>query len=79
MSPTVFRQGRYRFYFYSREEPRRHVHVQSPDGDAKFWLEPAIALAQNAGLSARELRAVQPLIEERADELHIAWNRHFGP
>ena len=79
MSPTVFRQGRYRFYFYSREEPRRHVHVQSPDGEAKFWLEPVIALAQNAGLSARELRAVQHLIEERADELHIAWNRHFGP
>mgnify|MGYP003489469470 FL=1 len=79
MSPTAFRQGRYRFYFYSREEPRRHVRVQSPHGEAKFWLEPAIALAQNAGLSARELRAVQHLIEERADELHIAWNRHFGP
>ena len=27
-----------------------HVHVQSPDGEAKFWLEPEIALAQNQGL-----------------------------
>lgn len=78
MSPTVFREGPYRFYFFSREEPRRHVHVQSPNGEAKFWLEPAIALAQNAGLSARELRAIQLLIEERADELRIAWDRHFG-
>jgi Domain of unknown function (DUF4160) len=79
MSPTVFRQGPYRFYFFSREEPRPHVHVQSSAGEAKFWLEPEIALAQNTGLSARELRAVQRLIEERADELRIAWDRHFGP
>jgi hypothetical protein len=28
-----------------------HVHVQSPDGEAKFWLEPVIAQAQNYGLS----------------------------
>ena len=79
MSPTVFRQGPYRFYFFSREEVRRHVHVQSPGGEAKFWLEPTIALAQNTGLNARELRVVQQLIEERADELRIAWIRHFGP
>jgi hypothetical protein len=24
-----------------------HVHVISPDGEAKFWLEPEIALAVN--------------------------------
>ncbi len=27
MSPTVFRERGYRFYFFSREEPRMHVHV----------------------------------------------------
>ena len=40
MSPTVFRYRSYRFYFFSREELRMHVHVFSPDGEAKFWLEP---------------------------------------
>ena len=45
MSPTIFRHRSYRFYFFSREEPRRHVHVISPDGEAKFWIEPEIALA----------------------------------
>ncbi|MFW6235057.1 MAG: DUF4160 domain-containing protein, partial [Spirochaetota bacterium] len=27
MSPTVFREGQFRFFFFSREEPRQHVHV----------------------------------------------------
>lgn len=47
MSPTVLRAGAYRFYFFSREEERPHVHVQHPDGEAKFWLEPELAPAQN--------------------------------
>jgi len=38
-----------RFYFFSREEPRLHVHVQGQRGEAKFWLEPSVELAQNFG------------------------------
>jgi len=37
MSPTVFRYKNYRFYFFSREEERMHVHVYCTDGEAKFW------------------------------------------
>jgi hypothetical protein len=40
VSPTIFRNGPYRFYFFSREELRMHVHIQCSDGEAKFWLEP---------------------------------------
>ena len=40
MSPTVFREGPFRFFFFSREEQRLHIHVQSADGEAKFWVEP---------------------------------------
>jgi hypothetical protein len=36
VSPTVLQQGPYRFYFNSREETRMHIHVESPDGRAKF-------------------------------------------
>ena len=46
MSPTVFREQGYRFFFFSREEQRMHVHVLSADGEAKFWLEPEIELAR---------------------------------
>jgi hypothetical protein len=51
MAPTVFRQGAFRFFFFSREEPRKHIHVSHTDGEAKFWLEPKIELAMNQGLS----------------------------
>ena len=27
MSPTIFREDGYQFFFFSREEPRMHVHV----------------------------------------------------
>ena len=45
MSPTIYREGPYRFFFNSREETRMHVHITSADGNAKFWLEPIVALA----------------------------------
>ena len=77
MSPTVFRVRGYRFFFFSREEARMHVHVYCPDGEAKFWIEPIIALATNHGLSARQLMAVQAIIEEKRDEIAKAWRTHF--
>lgn len=78
MSPTIFRSGKFRFYIFSREETRMHVHVQSPDGEAKFWLEPVIALAQHAGLSRRELSEAQQLVQEHENDIRDAWHRHFG-
>ena len=80
MSPTVLRHGNLRFYFLSREEPRMHVHVQCPEGEAKFWLEPGVSLAHNLGLRESQLRVALHLVEEHADELRTAWRRYFvGP
>ena len=78
VSPTIFREGSYRFFFFSREEPRVHVHVVSPDGEAKFWIEPTVSLANFEGLSARQLRQLQTIVEEREREIRQAWKRHFG-
>ena len=78
MSPTVFREDGFRFYFFSREEERMHVHVQCADGEAKFWLEPKIELAQNFGLADRQVRAALALVEAHASELRNAWTQHFG-
>ena len=78
MSPTVFRAKGFRFYFFSREEPRIHVHAQSSDGEAKFWLEPRIELAVNYRLAARDLGTIETLIVEREDDIRAAWYRHFG-
>lgn len=78
MSPTVFRHGIYRFYFFSREERRTHVHVHAPQGEAKFWIEPEISLAENHGLTTRQLSMVRHLIREREDDIRRAWQAHFG-
>jgi len=77
VSPTVFRAQGYRFYFFSREEPRIHVHIQHADGEAKFWLEPSIELAQNYGLRPHHLGAAEQLIREHEDEIRAAWHKHF--
>lgn len=66
-----------RFYFFSREEPRSHVHVEHADGEAKFWLEPEVALAHNYGLSARQVSKVLTLVRKHKNEIRAAWKAHF--
>lgn len=78
MSPTILRVGPYRFFFFSREEPRAHVHVHSPDGEAKFWLDPHVALAVDHGMPEKALGEVRRLVEAHQEEFRDAWKRHFG-
>lgn len=78
MSPTVFKEAGYRFFFFSREETRIHVHITSETGEAKFWLKPDITLAKNFGYSQKQLRDIESLIEVHYDELIRAWQQHFG-
>jgi len=77
MTPTVFSSGKYRFFFFSREETRMHVHVTSPDGEAKFWLEPIISLADNSSLSPKILNKLQKLVEENKNVIKRDWKKHF--
>lgn len=78
MSPTVLREGAFRLFFFSRAEERIHVHVAHPDGEAKFCLTPQIALALSEGLSARQIRQAQSIVEAHKQEIEHAWNRHFA-
>jgi hypothetical protein len=77
MSPTIFRERGFRFFFFSREEERIHVHVHCADGEAKYWLEPTIELAKNYGLSIQQLTKIKGIVREHEDELINAWNFHF--
>ena len=77
MSPTIHRERGYRFFFFSREEPRMHMHVICADGESKFWLDPAIELARNFGMSKKQLQQAKTIIEEHGDEFRAAWHRHF--
>lgn len=78
MSPTVLRVGPFRLFFFSREEERLHVHVAHPDGEAKFWLDPEIALAAVVGLSPRQVAEAEAIVRSHEEEIRHAWTRHFG-
>jgi hypothetical protein len=78
MAPTVVRDGPFRLFFFSREEPRIHVHVAHPDGEAKFWLTPSVHVATATGLSSRQLSDAQVIFEAHLKEIEDAWNHHFG-
>jgi hypothetical protein len=77
MVPTVFRHGSFRFFFFSREEPRMHVHVAHTDGEAKFWLQPQIELAMNQGLSNKQLNEASSLVKDHYEEIVHAWLSYF--
>ena len=78
MAPTVVRDGQFRLFFFSREETRIHVHVAHPDGEAKFWLTPQVAIATSTGLSKAQLREAQGIVGKHMTEIQNAWNHHFG-
>jgi hypothetical protein len=78
MSPTVLRVDGFRFYFFSREEVRAHVHVEHVHGEAKIWLVPAVALAGSRGLSQRETGLAVRLAKEHRHVLLTAWHDRFA-
>lgn len=77
--PTVLRVGAFRFHFYSdeRQEPP-HIHVRSPDGECKFWLDPAIGLARNRGVRANDLRKIERLVFENYELLRKAFDEYHN-
>ena len=76
--PTALVSGPYRFYVYSHEpnEPP-HIHVDRDRSSAKFWLTP-VSLARNLGFNARELRAIEELVEDNRILFLEKWNGHLG-
>ena len=78
MSPTIVQEDGFRFYFFSREEARMHVHVNERGGEAKIWLEPAVEVAENHGLRAHRLNAAVRLVRKHENAIRKAWYAHFG-
>lgn len=78
MPPTIVRDGAFRLFFFSREEPRMHIHVAHSHGEAKFWLQPGLTLANHVGLSKQELADAERVVARHLEEIINAWHRHFG-
>jgi len=53
------------------------VHVISPDGEAKFWVEPIVSLVDYSGFSKRQLNFLQKIVEQHKNEIIKKWKKHF--
>ncbi|NOX84414.1 MAG: DUF4160 domain-containing protein [Chlorobi bacterium] len=78
MSPTVLRIKGYRFFFFSREEERMHIHVLSNEGEAKFWLFPEIRIVKSHKFSSKQVKEIEEIIKEHHDEFVNAWRKYFS-
>ena len=76
--PTILRIGGYRFFFFSNEgtEPL-HVHVESAECYAKFWLQP-VALADSVGYNGKELTRLRKMVGEHSALFMERWHEYFG-
>jgi len=74
--PGTFWHHGYRFLFFSREaEEPIHVHIESAEKYAKFWLDP-IMLAESHGYLSRQLREIREIIQENEDKIRRKWDEH---
>jgi len=55
-----------------------HVHIISPEGEAKFWMEPMVALADYHGYSEKQLKTLAKIVEKHGKEIKETWEKHFG-
>jgi hypothetical protein len=79
--PEVFRHQGYRFFFFSDEgTPREpvHVHVESGDGKAKFWLRPEVRVAYEKGYNRKTLAQLTWIVRKERERIERKWNDHFG-
>lgn len=75
--PTILRLGKYRFFFFSGEENEPvHIHVESGDDYAKFWLTP-VQVARSVGYGAKELNRLRKLVIQHRRHFKGKWHEYF--
>jgi hypothetical protein len=55
-----------------------HVHVKSPEGEAKIWMEPAIEVDRSVGYNQSEMSEIIEQVERHRDEIEGHWREHFS-
>ncbi len=54
-----------------------HVHVETENAYAKFWLNP-VRLAKSRGLRSHQLTRIRRVVETNEVMLLERWHEHFG-
>ena len=79
--PTLFRLGKLRFVIYLTDHDPAHVHVVSPDGEAKIGLRgrnKRPILLESYRLRAKDLAVALEAIESRQALLQRKWKELHG-
>lgn len=75
--PTIMTIYGFRFFFYSKEESRLHVHIERQDREAKIWLD-TFEIAYNRGFPEIELNKIIRIVRQHEKIFKKAWISHFG-
>lgn len=75
--PTILLIYGFRFFFYSKEESRMHVHVEYQGRKVKIWLD-TFEVASNDGFLEYQLSKIIKLVRIYEKELKEAWVAHFS-
>ena len=51
-----------------------HIHVQTPEGEAKFWIEPTVELAESIKLKPQEINKLKKIVLEHREQIIHEWN-----
>ena len=72
--PTIHREEKYKFRFYSLEnnEPP-HIHVWSPDGQMKVWLNKNLDVAECYNIPRHEWKKILAIIAEQQKTFLKKW------
>lgn len=54
-----------------------HVHVVKGGAEARFQVQPGIALIDNKGLKPAELKLAEAIVEENREIITARWNEYF--
>ncbi len=74
--PTVLNVLGFRFFFYSHEESKMHVHVEYQGKVAKIWLD-TFEVADNQGFRDYQIKRIIILVRFYEKEIEEKWSSHF--
>ena len=78
--PTIIRVANLRFYFFSSEESRPHIHVGLQSGtkipEMKIWLD-TLEVARLKGFSRKAENQILKFVRQNQDLLLEEWEAFF--
>lgn len=75
--PTILKIKNIRFYFYSKEGKRAHIHAKTSNGiEVQIWLDDLSFKKAHKNEQINNL--VMKLVKQEQQTLLDAWNNYFG-